>query len=79
MADGPVPRENPPLAEALDVARFDELARLAELASSYWRSVALAADRGEIHTAVLHCKQAAAVTKAAFALARAIGSREVEP
>jgi hypothetical protein len=78
MADGPVPHETPPLAEALDVARFDELARLAELASSYWRSVALAADRGDAHTAILHCHQLAAVTKAAFALARAIGSGEVE-
>jgi hypothetical protein len=66
------------LAQALDVARLDELARLAELAASYWGSVALAADRGDVHTLVLHCKQLAAVTREAFALARALGSSEAE-
>lgn len=34
-------------ADALDVARLDELARLAELAASYWHSVALGAERGD--------------------------------
>jgi hypothetical protein len=77
MADGPVSRESS-LAEALDVARFDELGRLGELAASYWRSVALAADRGDAATVAVHCKQVAAVTREAFALARALGSREAE-
>jgi hypothetical protein len=77
MADGPVARETT-FADALDVARFDELARLAELAASYWHSVALAADRGDVHTLILHCHQLAAVTKEAFALARALGSAEAE-
>ena len=76
MAADPVPHETT-LADALDVARLDELARLAELAASYWRSVALAADRGDVHTLVLHCHQLAAVTREAFALARTLGSSEV--
>ena len=73
MAAGPVPRET--IVNALDVARLDELARLAELAASYWRSVALAADRGDALTVTVHCKQIAAVTRDAFALARALGIR----
>jgi hypothetical protein len=77
MADGPVAREAT-VADALDVARLDELTRLAELAASYWHSVALAADRGDVHTLILHCHQLAAVTKEAFALARALGSAEVD-
>jgi hypothetical protein len=76
MAAGPVPRET--IVNALDVARLDELARLAELAASYWRSVALAADRGDALTVTVHCKQIAAVTRDAFALARALGSWEAE-
>ena len=77
MTDGPAAREET-LADALDVARLDELARQAELAASYWRSVALAADRGDVHTLILHCHQLAAVTREAFALARALGSAEAE-
>jgi hypothetical protein len=76
MAAGPVPRET--IADALDVGRFERLAELAELAASYWRSVALAADRGEALTVTVHCKQAAAVTRVAFALAKTLGSAEVE-
>jgi hypothetical protein len=73
---GPVARET--IADALDVGRFERLAELAELAASYWRSVALAADRGETLTVTVHCKQAAAVTREAFALAKTLGSSEVE-
>jgi hypothetical protein len=76
MADGPVPYET--IIPALAFERFDELARLAELADSYWRSVALAADRGDIHTALVHCRQIAAVTREAFAIAKALGAVEAE-
>jgi hypothetical protein len=75
MAAGPVPGET--IVNALDVARLDELARLAELAASYWHSVALAADRGDALTVTVHCKQVAVVTREAFALARTLGSSEV--
>jgi hypothetical protein len=66
------------LAGAIDVARLDELGRHAELAASLWHSVALAADRGDVHTLILHCHQLATVTKEAFALARVLGSAEAE-
>jgi hypothetical protein len=72
--------DDPPhgdLAQALDVARLDELGRLAELVASYWHSVALAADRGDALTVTVHCKQVAAVTREAFALARTLGSSEI--
>jgi hypothetical protein len=49
------------IAAALDCARFDAIAELAELASSYWHSIALAADRGERLTVEAHCRQVAAV------------------
>jgi hypothetical protein len=76
--DGPVAQGERTLADALDVGRFERLAELAELAASYWRSVALAADRGEALTVTVHCKQVAAVTKEAFRIARSLGSPEVE-
>jgi hypothetical protein len=53
--------------------RLGEIERLAELAASYWHSIALTADRGEVHLLALHCKHVALVTKSAFALVREIG------
>ena len=62
----------------LDAVRVDQIARLAELAASYWHSIALAADRGERLTVVTHCRQVAAATRNAFAIVRTLGSEEVE-
>jgi hypothetical protein len=62
------------IEDALDCVRLDEIARLAGLAASYWHSVELAADRGDKLTVAVHCKQAAAVTREAFALIGALGS-----
>ncbi len=58
-----------------DALAFDELARLADLASSYWRSISLAADRGDALTVTVHLKQAARVTREAFALAGALSPK----
>ncbi len=63
------------VADALDFIRVDELVRLAELASSYWRSVGLAADRGDVLTVITHCKQVAAVTRALRSSRRLAGNR----
>jgi hypothetical protein len=63
-------------AAALDFARWDEIARLSELATSYWTSVALAADRGDALTVVVHCKQVLAVTREAFTLVKQLGQEE---
>jgi hypothetical protein len=59
---------------ALDYARFDEIARLADRAASYWLSIGLAADRGDTLTVAAHCKQVIAVTREAFALVGALGA-----
>jgi sorbitol-specific phosphotransferase system component IIA len=63
-------------ADALDFARFDAIEQYADLAASYWRSVAEAASRGEGLTIEVHCKQIAAVTREAFATVRELGSSE---
>jgi hypothetical protein len=68
----------PSLADAIDYVRYDEIAELAERAASYWNSIALAADRGELLTVTVHCKQVAAVTKEAFATVKELGSQEAE-
>jgi hypothetical protein len=70
------PSEPPPSTDAdaaLDPVRFEEVARLAERAASYWQSIALAAERGEARTVTVHCKQVAAVTRDAFALVKTLG------
>jgi hypothetical protein len=66
------------IADALDLNRLAELIRLADLAANYWESILLAAQRGDALTVNTHCRQVAAVTREAFALARAIGSEEAE-
>ena len=64
------------MADALDFSRLDEIGRLAALASSYWHSVELAADRGDTLTVVVHCKQIAAVTREVFAIVKTLGETE---
>jgi hypothetical protein len=61
------------IEDALDFIRLDEISRLAALVSSYWRSVDLAADRGDTLTVIKHCRQIAAVTRAAFELVKSLG------
>ena len=62
------------IEDALDYVRFDEIARLAGLAASYWHSVELAADRGDTLTVVTHCKQVTAITREALTLVGNLGS-----
>jgi hypothetical protein len=66
----------PHIEDALDYLRLDEIARLADLASSYWRSIMLAAARGDTLTVVTHCRQIAAVTRDAFAIVKTLGRAE---
>jgi hypothetical protein len=57
-----------PQREALEYARLDEIAHLAALCGSYWRSVELAADRGKTFTVAIHFKQIIRVTREAAAV-----------
>jgi hypothetical protein len=66
--------ECPRIEAALDFVRFDEIARYAGLAASYWHSVELAADRGDTLTVVTHCKQVTAITRETLTLVGALGS-----
>ncbi len=66
------------LSDALDWSRFDEIAVLAVRAASYWRSIALAAERGELLTVEVHCRKVAAVTREAFSTVKALGSSRSE-
>jgi hypothetical protein len=68
--------QSPRIEEALDYVRFDEIARLADRASSYWQSAMLAAERGEAFTVVTHSRQIAAVTRQAFAIVKTLGRTE---
>jgi hypothetical protein len=63
----------------LNFIRLDEIARLADLAASYWTSIRLAADRGDELTVLTHCKQVISVTREALAVVRTLNSSEVEP
>ena len=64
------------LVQALDLDRFAEIARLAVLAASYWHSIQLAADRGDVLTIRVHAHQVGGVTREAFALVKTIGQPE---
>lgn len=59
-----------------DGLRLDAVAEFAELAASYWHSIALAAERGDRTTVDVHCRQVAAVTREAFATVKELGSSE---
>jgi hypothetical protein len=67
------------LIEALDLDRFAEIARQAMLAASYWQSIALAADRGDVLTIRVHCHQVRSVTVEAFAIVKSLGEPDVCP
>ncbi len=67
----------PAIDAAVDFVRLEEIARLAELAASYWRSIALAAGRGEAQTVRIHCSQVANVTRSAFSTVKELdGGRD---
>ena len=63
---------------ALDAVRLSEIASLAALAASFWRSIELAAGRGSTLTVVTHAGQVAAITRECFAVMKTLGSPEVE-
>jgi hypothetical protein len=61
------------LADAVNVMRLNNIARLTELVASYWWSVGLAADRAEIITIIANCREAAAATRECFATVKTLG------
>jgi len=67
-SDGP-----PSLADVCDESRFGNIEELADLAASYWRSVAEAAFRSGRLIVEVHCRQVALVTRAAFQTVKQLG------
>jgi hypothetical protein len=61
---------------ACDCLRFDEIARLAALAASYYTSLMLAAEREEMDAIAVHLRQAIATTKAIVAIAGELQENE---
>lgn len=72
-AGGKPPQQN--IGQVTDWLKYGALEEMADLASSYWRSIAEAAARNERTAVHVHCKQVAAVTREAFAVARQLGEQ----
>ena len=62
------------VAGVCDDDRFAMIEELAEKASSYWRSIAEAAYRGDRLTVEVHCRQVSLVTRAAFQTVKILGT-----
>jgi hypothetical protein len=68
------PAATPCIEDAIDYIRLNEIGRLAGLAASYWHSVELAADRGDLLTLAVHTKQVVSVTRETLTLVGTLGS-----
>ena len=64
----------PTIGSALHFIRLDEIARLAALAASYWHSIELAADRGDVLTLRVHIHQVTQVTRETLTAAKTLKS-----
>jgi hypothetical protein len=65
---------NTNIEQAVDWLRYNAIEEMADLASSYWRSIAEAAARQEQAVVNVHCRQVAAVTREAFKTAKKLGA-----
>ena len=66
----------PTIADALDLQRFDELGKNADLALNLWSAFGLACERGDGEIAKHHAKQIAILTRSAIALVKRLGEAE---
>ena len=66
----------PDIADALDLQRFDELGKNADLAVNLWSAFGLAVERGDSEIAKHHAKQIAILTRSAIALVNRLGQAE---
>lgn len=67
---------NDKLTAALDLDRFHELARQADLGVNLWSSLLLAAQRGDDAIARTNARQISVLTKATIALVNRLGKEE---
>jgi hypothetical protein len=66
----------PKVSDVLDLTRFEELARQADLGVNLWASLKLAAERGDNAVVKLNCQQIQILTRSTFALAKRLGNEE---
>jgi hypothetical protein len=66
----------PTVRDALDLDRYHEITRQADLGVNLWASLKLAAERGDDAVIKLNCQQIQAVTKSAFAVVKSLGREE---
>lgn len=68
----------PTIADALDLQRFDELGKNADLALNLWNAFALACERGDSASVAYHAKQITVLTRSALALVKRLGEAEAD-
>lgn len=66
----------PSVRDALDLTRYEELVRNADLGVNLWSSLLLAAERGDDAVVRLNCEQIRILTRTTFALVKRLGSEE---
>lgn len=69
-------QDNSRLADALDVNRYHEIAKNADLGVNFWASLELAARRGDVKAVRYHAQQVVVLTKATLALVKVLGSAD---
>lgn len=68
----------PDIADALDLQRYDELRRDAEMALNLWDAFRLACERGDGEIAKHHARQIAVLTRTTLALVKRLGQAEAD-
>jgi hypothetical protein len=68
----------PSVADALDLQRFDELGRNADLAVNLWSAFGLACERGDGASVAYHAKQITILSRSALALVKRLGQAEAD-
>jgi hypothetical protein len=66
----------PNIADALDLPRYDELRRDAEMALNLWDAFRLACERGDGDIARHHARQIAVLTRSTLALVKRLGQAD---
>ena len=68
----------PTIADALDLQRFDELSKNADLAVNLWSAFGLACERGDAASVAYHAKQITILSRSALALVKRLGEAEAD-
>jgi hypothetical protein len=64
------------IADALDLQRYDELRRDAEMALNLWDAFRLAVERGDGEIAKHHARQITVLTRSTLALVKRLGQAD---